>query len=273
MSMRVGIWGLGESGVGAALLSAAKGYEVVLVGDKPPTGPDSGTVLHAASASLKALGVPPPRDYAGMLRKADLSWIVTPDPLPHLLACDVVIRSPGIPPANPTLQALLRAGKVIISDLEWGWRHFPPEKTLILITGTVGKSTTTAFLTHILRTGGLQATATGNIGYSFCLALLENPDTTHFVVEASSFQLWDAPTIKPHVAILTNLSPNHLDWHGSLEAYIAAKLSFVERLTPGDHLIYDGDSWLLHEALKQRRIQAPDLALSPRLHASLPRLD
>jgi UDP-N-acetylmuramoylalanine--D-glutamate ligase len=271
MSMRVGIWGLGESGVGAALLSAAKGYEVVLVGDKPPTGPDSGTVLYAASASLKALGVPPPRDYAGMLRKADLSWIVTPDPLPHLLACDVVIRSPGIPPANPTLQALLRAGKVIISDLEWGWRHFPPEKTLILITGTVGKSTTTAFLTHILRTGGLQATATGNIGYSFCLALLENPDTTHFVVEASSFQLWDAPTIKPHVAILTNLSPNHLDWHGSLEAYIAAKLSFVERLTPADHLIYDGDSWLLHEALKQRRIQAQTwlyrLAYTPPCHA------
>jgi UDP-N-acetylmuramoylalanine--D-glutamate ligase len=256
MSMRVGIWGMGESGVGAALLSAAKGYEVVLVSDKPPASLPPGTSPRVSSSFLEALGMPPPRDYARMLSEAGLSWEVTSDPLPHLRTCDIIVRSPGIPPANPTLQALLKAGKEVISDLEWGWRHFPAEKTLILITGTVGKSSTTAFLTHILRTAGYAAIAAGNIGYSFCLALLEHPEATHFVIEASSFQLWDAPTLKPSIAILTNLSPNHIDWHGSLENYLSAKLQFVERMGPEDHLIYDGDSWLLEKALSERVIKA-----------------
>lgn len=256
MSMRVGIWGLGESGVGAALLSVAKGYEVVLVGEKPPAAMDSQSSLRASACTGEALGMPPARNYAQMLLEAGLSWSVTSDPASYLRTCDIVVRSPGIPPAHPGLQALLQAGMEVISDLEWGWRHFPAGKKLILITGTVGKSTTTAFLTHILRTAGIAAIAAGNIGYSFCLALLEHPEATHFVVEASSFQLWDAPTIKPSISIITNLSPNHLDWHGSLENYISVKLSFVERLGPEDHLIYDGDSWLLRTALEKRKVRA-----------------
>ncbi len=256
MSMRVGIWGLGESGVGAALLAAAKGYEVIAVGEKPPATLASQGGRRASAFLNGALGMPPPRDYAQMLSAAGLSWEVTPDPVPYLLSCDVVVRSPGIPPSHPGLQALLQGGKEVISDLEWGWRHFPAEKTLILITGTVGKSSTTTFLTHILRTAGKAAIAAGNIGYSFCLALLEHPEATHFVVEASSFQLWDTKTLKPHIGIITNLSPNHLDWHGSLEAYIAAKLSFVERMGPEDHLIYDGDSGLLRKALEAQAVRA-----------------
>ncbi len=256
MSMRVGIWGLGESGVGAALLSAAKGYEVVLVGEKPPATLDSAGRVRADIRIDEALGMPPARNYAQMLSEAGLSWNVTPDPASYLRACDVVVRSPGIPPVHPGLQVLWRAGVEVISDLEWGWRHFQTERNLILITGTVGKSSTTAFLTHILRTAGIAAIAAGNIGYSFCLALLEHPEATHFVVEASSFQLWDAPTLKPPISIITNLSPNHLDWHGSLENYLSAKLSFVERLGPEDHLIYDGDSWLLRTALEKRKVRA-----------------
>ncbi len=231
--MRIGIWGLGESGLGAALLSAAKGYQVIAVTEAPPTS-----------------------RVATRLRAASLNWQETPNIATYLRDCEIVVRSPGIPPTHPQLGKLKAMGREVISDIEWGWRHFPPDKRLFLITGTVGKSTTTLFLTHLLQVGGRAAIAAGNIGYSFCLALLEHSEATHFVVEASSFQLWDAPTVQPDVAIITNLSPNHIDWHGSLEAYIEAKLHFVERLGPEQHLIYDGDSELLTWALSQKVITA-----------------
>lgn len=233
MREKVGIWGLGESGTGAALLAKVKDYPFVAVSEAEPAEP-----------------------HRSKLLSAGLDWVVTKEPWTYLSQCALVIRSPGIAPTHPGLQALLKAGVPVISDLEWAYRHLMPGQQFYLVTGTVGKSTTTTFLTHLLQTGGLYAVAAGNIGYSWALALLEHPEATHFVIEASSFQLWDAPTLKPNLAILTNLSPNHLDWHGSLDAYAKAKLQFVERLLPSDHLIYDGDSALLQAYLDRLTIRA-----------------
>lgn len=228
MRERIGIWGLGESGVGAALLAKRQGYTIQLV----------------ASAEPRAA-------YAERLRAAGLSWQVTEEPFSLLSQCDLVVRSPGIRPDTPALQALLAQGIPVLSDLEWGWLHFPQAAQLWLVTGSTGKTSTTTLLAHTLRTTGYSAIACGNVGYSFCAALAEGKPYTYFVVEASSFQLWDTHTLSPHLIVITNLSYNHLDWHGSFAAYKEAKLHILRRLPPTAHLIYDKGSLLLEEAIAE----------------------
>lgn len=233
MKGRVGIWGLGESGVGAALLAQRYGYELVLVANQPPAP-----------------------TYAQRLLEHGLSWQIVEDPVPLLQTTDWVVRSPGIRPDAPALEALHAAGIPIISDIEWGWRHSPPTAQLWMVTGSSGKSSTTYLLAHLLRTAGIKAIACGNIGYSFCAALAEPDPYDYYVVEASSFQLWDTPSAVPHLLVITGLSPNHIDWHGTLEAYAHAKLHIVERLTEHNHLIYDADSSLLERWLNKFHIKA-----------------
>ncbi|MCS6789969.1 MAG: UDP-N-acetylmuramoyl-L-alanine--D-glutamate ligase [Bacteroidia bacterium] len=227
----IGIWGLGESGTGAALLASAKGYPCLLVAEQPPQPA-----------------------YAQQLRVAGLSWHITSDPVEVLQKAELIVRSPGIRPQHPSLLRLRAKGIPIISDLEWGWRHFPSSARLWLVTGTSGKSSTTSLLAHTLRTAGKNALACGNIGYSFCQAILTSPD--YFVVEASSFQLWDTFTLIPHLMVVTGLSYNHIDWHGDFAAYADAKLHIVERLPRESHLLLDGDSVLLERALNRYTIQA-----------------
>lgn len=248
MSRRVGIWGLGESGVGAALLARKVGYEPILVADRAPAP-----------------------HHAERLREAGLSWHITADPLSFFDGVEGVVRSPGIRPDTPALEEMKSRGMAIFSDLEWGWRHFPSGAQLWLITGSAGKSSTTALLAHTLRIAGRRALACGNIGYSFCAALAEGMPYDYYVVEASSFQLWDTFSLVPDLLVLTGLVPNHIDWHGSLDAYIHAKLHIVGRLPASAHLIYDADSALLVESLQGytiraqvwRYAQAPD----PNIHA------
>ncbi len=228
MKALVGIWGLGESGVGAALLAHRLGYPVRLV----------------------AATEPQPK-YAEKLRAAGLSWRVTDTPEDLLGKCDLVVRSPGIRPDTPALQALLARGIPVISDLEWGWRHFPAGAQLWLVTGSTGKTSTTTLLAHMLRTAGRSAIACGNVGYSFCAALAEGRAYDYYVVEASSFQLWDTHTLVPHLLVLTSLSFNHLDWHGSFAAYREAKLHILRRLPPTAHVIYNKGSSLLEKAISE----------------------
>ncbi|MEN3041249.1 MAG: UDP-N-acetylmuramoyl-L-alanine--D-glutamate ligase [Bacteroidia bacterium] len=244
---RIGIWGLGESGVGAALLAQKHGYETILVADRPPAPP-----------------------YAHKLSAAGLSWHITAEPFSLLRQVDLIVRSPGIRPDTPALQAL-KAEVPIISDLEWGWRHFPRSSQLWIITGSAGKSSTTALLAHTLRTGGRRAIACGNIGYSFCAALTEDPSYEYYIVEASSFQLWDTFSLTPHLLVITGLVPNHIDWHGSLEAYVEAKLHILRRLPPETAVVLDADSSLLQEKLRafptQARIWRYAQRAAPEVHA------
>ncbi|MCX8113192.1 MAG: UDP-N-acetylmuramoyl-L-alanine--D-glutamate ligase [Bacteroidia bacterium] len=227
MSQRIGIWGLGESGVGAALLAQRWGYETLLVADKPPSS------LHAQR-----------------LQEAGLTWHIAEDPTPLLKEADLVVRSPGIRPDTPALHQLIASGVPVVSDLEWGWRHFPKSSQLWLVTGSAGKTTTTTLLAHLIRTAGRRAIACGNIGYSFCLALCEDKPYAYYVVEASSFQLWDTYSLIPNLFVITSLVRNHIDWHGSLEAYAHAKLHILGRLPSETHLIYAADSELLVEKLR-----------------------
>lgn len=233
MKRRIGIWGLGESGTGAALLAHRQGYQVVLAASHPPAPP-----------------------YAERLSQAGLSWTITADPYPLFSSCDMVVRSPGIRPDNPTLLRLREQGIPHCSDLEWGWLHFPPNAQLWMVTGTTGKTSTTHLLAHLLKTAGKKALACGNIGYSFCEAILDHPSTEYYVVEASSFQLWDTWSVVPHLFVVTNLAPNHLDWHGTLEAYADAKLHLLKRLPPTAAFVYDAGSPHLEAALAHYPTQA-----------------
>jgi UDP-N-acetylmuramoylalanine--D-glutamate ligase len=139
---------------------------------------------------------------------------------------DTVIVSPGIPLGSEVLEQLRLSGKTILSEVEFAWREVT-EILLIGITGTNGKSTTTTLVSWILTQAGLDAPACGNIGIPVT-DVINRPSgealPDHLVVELSSFQLECSPTLKPAIAILTNFKPDHLDWHGSLEAYREAKL-------------------------------------------------
>ncbi len=134
---------------------------------------------------------------------------------------EFAVVSPGIPSDVPVLKALKRAGRPVYSELEVAsWFYYG---TLVAITGSNGKTTTTRWVEHILREQGLKAVAAGNIGYPFCDMVMEHPDATHAIVEVSSYQLENIATFKPHVSILTNIVPDHLERHGSMERYAAAK--------------------------------------------------
>ncbi len=133
-----------------------------------------------------------------------------------------VIVSPGVPPSIPALQAARAAGVEIVSELDLAARMLPFTK-LIVITGTNGKSTTTALVGHLLQTAGLSAPVAGNIGRPLIELAACSPPPDWAAVEASSFQLHDSPNLAPTVGVLTNLAPDHLDRYGSVEEYYADK--------------------------------------------------
>lgn len=135
---------------------------------------------------------------------------------------DLVVVSPGIPPSSEAIEQLRLSGKEVISEVEFAYRQ-KPEIPVVGITGTNGKSTTTTLVSWILSQAGKTAPACGNIGIPITDVINQgNPD--YLVAELSSFQLEFSPTLKAKVAIFTNFKPDHLDWHGSLEAYQEAKL-------------------------------------------------
>jgi UDP-N-acetylmuramoylalanine--D-glutamate ligase len=198
--MRVGILGLARSGTAAARLARARGHDVFA------SDGGSGTAVEAAAAQVRAAGG---RAETGGHSAADLA------------ACDVIVLSPGIPPTAAILSEPAVSSVPRISELEFAYREL--DARVIAITGTNGKSTTTALLAHLLDTAGLDAAAAGNIGTALSEVALRDPQPDWVVVEASSFQLADIDTFAPVIGVLTNLSPDHLDRYPSVEAYYADK--------------------------------------------------
>jgi UDP-N-acetylmuramoylalanine--D-glutamate ligase len=198
--MLVGILGLARSGRSAARLARSRGHDVFA------SDAGSGPALDRAAAELRALGcsVETGGHSAGRLGQ-----------------CDVLVLSPGIPPMTPVLRDPLVAGVPRISELEFAWREL--NVPVIAVTGTNGKSTTTALAAHLLATAGYTAEAAGNIGVALSDVALRASQPDWVVVEASSFQLADIDSFAPKIGVLTNLSPDHLDRYPSVEAYYADK--------------------------------------------------
>ena len=214
MAKRVGILGAGISGIGAALLAKAKGYEVWVSDDN----------------EIK-------EERKKTLREHQVPFEEKGHHIEKLLACDVIVKSPGIPNDSSVMQILLQSSKEVIGEIEWAFRH--ANGKIIGITGSNGKTTTTGLCYHLLHEAGMNAAKVGNVGDSFSQYLAENT-ADWYVCELSSFQLEDVIDFRPEVAIILNITPDHLDRYDySLDKYAEAKLRIVHAMREEDTLIYN----------------------------------
>lgn len=212
--LSIGILGGGESGIGAALLAKHVGIPCFL---------SEGQQLGDA--------------HRAELQSAGIDFEEGSHDLERLCTFEVVVKSPGISPALPVVQALKAAGVQIWSDIEWFYRHKPQGARVAAITGSNGKTTTTAWLGHILEKSGANVRVGGNIGTGAGRLLLGDPADI-YVLEVSSYQLEDCPTFKPHVAVLTNITPDHMDRYGTLANYTDAKFQITAHQTEEDAFLY-----------------------------------
>lgn len=233
---RLVILGGGESGVGAALLGKAKGFEV-LVSDK---------------SVIK-------QKFKDVLLNNDIEWEEGKHTESAILNADLVVKSPGIPDKVPLVVALNQKEIEVISEIEFAARY--TNATIVAITGSNGK-TTTASLTHHILKNDLKVGLSGNIGISFARQVLED-DFPNYVLEVSSFQLDGTVNFKPHIAVLTNITPDHLDrYEYQFEKYIASKFLIIKNQTAADYFIYDADDQVIEQHLKTIPIQSKLLPFS-----------
>lgn len=221
------ILGGGESGVGAAILATTKGYEV-FVSDE---------------GSLKP-------KYKEELEQKKIEYEEGKHTEEKILNADEVMKSPGIPEKNELVKKIRAKGIPVISEIELAYRHKGDSK-VIGITGSNGKTTTTALTYHICRHGGLDCALVGNIGYSFArqVAVDSKP---WYVAEISSFQLDDIKEFRPDIGILTNITEDHLDRYDyKFENYIASKFRIVMNQTDKDYFIYCEDDPVIKKNLNQ----------------------
>ena len=234
---RLVVLGGGESGVGTALLGKKMGYDVFV----------------SDFGNIKSL-------YKEVLENNEMKWEDGGHDEKTIMDADVVMKSPGIPDTAPIVVKLLKKGVKVISEIEFAsWFC----KALIIgITGSNGK-TTTATLTHkLLEDGGLDVALGGNVGKSFAAQVSER-NYENFVLALSSFQLDGIEKFAPHIAVLTNLSPDHLDrYEYNYDKYIASKFRITENQTKEDYFIYDGDDTAISEWLNKNKIEARKLPFS-----------
>lgn len=238
MSKRIVILGGGESGVGAALLAKKEGFDVFL----------------SDGSSLK-------EKYRNELLNAGIEFEEGKHSADRIMAAQEVVKSPGIPEKNELVKTLREKGVPIISEIELAFRY-KGNSRIIAITGTNGKTTTTALTYHICKAGGLDCALVGNIGFSFARQVAQDPKPL-YVVEVSSFQLDDIVTFRPDVAILTNITEDHLDRYDyNFENYIRSKFRIVMNQQKTDHFIYCYDDKVTMNYLNQFHIQSNQLPIS-----------
>jgi len=243
MDKRLVILGGGESGVGAAILAKQKGYDV-FVSDE---------------SSLKD-------NYRKELKEAGILFAEGGHDGSRILNADQVMKSPGIPEKNEMVKTIRKKGIEIISEIEFAFQFIGDSK-VIAITGSNGKTTTTALTHHILLKGGIDAALVGNIGFSFARQVADNPKPV-YVAEISSFQLDDIKTFRPHIAILTNITEDHLDrYEYNFDNYIRSKFRIAMNQQATDHFIYCLDDDVTMKYMNQPekigfQIQANQLPIS-----------
>lgn len=228
---RLVILGAGESGTGAAILAQKEGFEV-FVSDK---------------SEIKSI-------YKKELDDHLIPWEEKTHTEALILNADEVIKSPGIPDKAPIIQALKEKNIHIISEIEFAGRY--TNAKMICITGSNGKTTTTLLTYHILKGGGLHVGLAGNVGKSLARQVAEN-DYDVYVIELSSFQLDNMYQFKADVAIMLNITPDHLDrYNYDMQQYIDSKFRIVQNMTEKDSFIYWNDDPLIRKELEKRDIKA-----------------
>jgi UDP-N-acetylmuramoylalanine--D-glutamate ligase len=231
MKKRIVILGSGESGTGAALLAKHLGFDVFVS--------DKGSI---------------PATYKAELDVAGIAWEEGQHTLPKILKAKEIIKSPGIPEKTEVMQAVRAAGINVIGEIEFGYRY-AGKCQIVAITGSNGKTTTTMLCYHLLKTAELNVRMGGNVGNSFARMVLDdlkNQATKNgqriFVLEVSSFQLDDIQQFRPKIAMLLNITPDHLDrYEYQLEKYAAAKFRVTMNQRRGDKFIFNGFDPILKE--------------------------
>ncbi len=225
---RLVVLGGGESGVGTAILGKQKGYEVFVS--------DKGLIL---------------KKYKEVLRHNEIDFEENQHTESKILNAKVVMKSPGIPDKVALIQKLIKNSIPVISEIEFAAQF--TDATVVGITGSNGKTTTTLLTHHILQHAGLDVGIAGNIGDSFAKQVAEK-DYKNYVLEISSFQLDGIENFNPHIAILTNITPDHLDrYEYKFENYINSKFRITKNQKATDYLIYDADNEAINYWLKKNK--------------------
>ena len=237
MGKKLVVLGAGESGIGAAILGKKKGYEVFLSEKKKING-----------------------KLEKMLNKEGIKWESGMHSIKNLISADYVVKSPGISSDIPLIKSLKEKGKNIISEIEFAALH--TSAILIGITGTNGKTTTTLLTYQILKDAGLNVGIAGNIGNSFSLQVAKM-DFDVYVLEISSFQLDDICKFSPHIAVITNITYDHLDrYNFNFENYVKAKLKIIKNQSKKDFFLFNSNDPLLMKALKNINVKAKEIPMS-----------
>ena len=226
---KISILGGGETGTGAAVLAKKKGYEVFL-------------------SDIKKINP----DYRDVLNKFEVDFEEGKHTAEKILDADEIIKSPGIPDTVPIVKSAETKNIPVISDIEFAGRF--TNAKMICITGSNGKTTTTMLIYHILKNAGFNVGLAGNVGKSFARQVAEK-NYHYYVLELSSFQLEKMEKFKADIAILTNITPDHLDrYDNKFEKYINAKFRLLQNMTSTDAFIYVADDPVTNKEVKKRKI-------------------
>ena len=228
---RIVILGAGESGAGAAVLAKKEGFDVFV----------------SDMSSIKDR-------YKKLMDDHHIEWEECQHTAEKILNADEVIKSPGIPDTAPMIQRLIEKGTPIISEIEFAGRY--TNSKMVCITGSNGKTTTTSLIYHIFKNAGYDVGLAGNIGNSLALQVAEDPHD-YYIIELSSFQLDNMYDFRANIAILLNITPDHLDrYDNCMQNYVNAKMRILQNQTSEDSFIYWNDDPIIQKELEKYDIKA-----------------
>lgn len=234
---KIAILGAGESGVGTAILAKKQGFEVFVS--------DFGEIKEK---------------YKKVLEQIEVAWEEGGHTEDRVLSASEVMKSPGIPDSAPMVQQLISKGIPVISEIEFASRY--TNAKIIGITGSNGKTTTTKWVYHILKSAGISAGMAGNVGDSFAKQVAEE-NVDWYVLELSSFQLDGIVDFRPHISVLTNITPDHLNrYNYNIEEYVESKFRIVKNQTEEDFFIYDADDEIISKWLEKHSVKSQKLPFS-----------
>ncbi|MBQ1587737.1 MAG: UDP-N-acetylmuramoyl-L-alanine--D-glutamate ligase [Prevotella sp.] len=228
--MRIVILGAAESGVGAAVLAKKQGFDVFVS--------DMSVIKDK---------------YKKVLEDHHIEWEEKQHSEEKILNADEIIKSPGIPDKAPMIQKVMAKGIHIISEIEFAGRY--THSKMICITGSNGKTTTTSLIYHIFKNAGYDVGLAGNIGNSLALQVAESPHE-YYVIELSSFQLDNMYDFRANIAILLNITPDHLDRYGCMQDYVDSKMRIIQNQTASDSFIYWDEDPIIKRELEKYDIKA-----------------
>ena len=235
--MKVAVLGAGESGIGAAILASKKDYKVLLS--------DNGQIAEK---------------YKNVLSHFDINWEEGGHSEEEILSADLVVKSPGIPDSVDLVKKLKAAKVKIVSEIEFAHEH--SNATIVAITGSNGKTTTSSLTYSMFAKAGRDVALAGNIGFSLAKHVAEK-DRDFYVLELSSFQLDGIDKFKPKVAVLLNITPDHLDrYDQKLENYAESKFRITMNQDESDFFIYNYDDKIIRKMIKEKNIKAQMIPFS-----------